>query len=1049
MLSNSSIKQNRKSIWLSGAAMLAAFAAAPAWAQTDDSQIEETENQSEESPAVEAAENDVVVVTGSRIRRAGFDTLQAATVTSDEDIEVRGYTNIADALEDTPGFGVSDSSPVGTSQSTLGVAQTFVDFFGLGSQRTLTLVNGRRFVSSNSISGSGAGAAPGSQVDLNVIPASLVERVETVSIGGAPVYGADAIAGTVNIILKDDFEGVEASAQYGLTDENDAESKSIRALLGGNFGNGRGNAVISAEYNEQEGLILSDRLSFYNLVPNPMDGGESDGIPAQMVVEDTRFAVLTEGGLPYDNQLFAVAGLDLPGIVFPPIYENPNYIYDANGTPLQFGPDGNLVPYVTGEVVQAALGAPVLTDGGDGVNPADHFGLLSPTERTLINGIAHYDITPWARAFVENSYAHTEGVEQSELYQFAAPAALGGPAITLSVDNAFLSEQARRTILANGLTEFNINRNFNDITERDPGKTSVDVYRFVGGFEGDFNALDRTWSWDMSYTYGRSESVSGLTYINPDRLFLAADAVRNSQGEVVCASGGDCVPINLFGVNNFSNEAADYVTDRGRATSLNTQQVLTANLTGDFQIGLPEPIGFNIGAEHREEEGLFDPDATLEAGILLLGPGTNGFAGVEGGYETDEVYGEVYVPLVTEDQNLGFIRALSTEGAIRYVDNSLTGSDTTWSAGARFAPRAGRWSDGLVFRGVYTHAIRSPAITELFLGSAPLATGVTDPCNAQNYNQGPSPSVREANCRSALNAVGAPAPESFENTTGTVSAFGSVSGNPNLRNETADSWSVGFVYQPAALPGFRMSLDYSNISLEDGIQTLGLNALLATCYDSQDFPSEDACGTFNRLTAAEAAAQPGATRVAGDIANGYTTGYFNTSTLDFAGVIANLEYEFEIEDLFADMGDAGSVALGAKLFYTDEYKSVLQPGAPETDAAGEIGTPEFRGAFTAAYARDVFGRALDLNLQALWTDSVVRDNLATTENLPAEALYIDDYWRFNATVGYALTDQVRAQLAVNNLFDADVPYGAKVSRSLGSYDPIGRTFLLRLTATLQ
>ncbi len=1047
MFSDISITQRRKSAWLSGAAMLFALSAAPALAQTE---IEETEEQETQSDAVPAAEStDTIVVTGSRIRRAGFDTLQAATVISDDEIDVRGYTNIADALENTPGFGVSDSSPVGTSQGTLGVAQTFVDFFGLGSQRTLTLVNGRRFVSSNTISGSGGGAAPGSQVDLNVIPASLVERVETVSIGGAPVYGSDAIAGTVNIILKDDFEGFEASAQYGVTDEGDAESRSVRALMGGNFGNGRGNAVISAEYNEQEGLILSDRLSLHNLVPNPLDAGPNDGIPAVMVVEDTRFAVLTEGGLPYDNELFPLAGLDLPGIVFPPVYDEPNYIYDASGTPLQFGPDGNLVPFVTGEVVQAALGAPVLTDGGDGVDPADHFGLLSPTERTLINGIAHYDVTSWARAFIETSYAHTEGTEQSELYQYAAPAALGGPALTLSVDNAFLSEGARSTIIANGLSDFNLNRNFNDITERDPGTTSVDVYRFVGGFEGDFNAFDRTWSWDVSYNYGRSESVSALTYINPDRLLLAADAVRNPQGEIVCASGGDCVPINLFGVDNFSDEAADYVSDRGRGTSVNTQQVLTANLTGDFSIGLPEPVGFNIGAEHREENGLFDPDATLEAGILLLGSGVNGFAGVEGGYQTDEVYGEVYVPIVTEDQNFGFIRALSAEGAVRYVDNSLTGGDTTWSAGGRFAPRAGRWSEGLVFRGVYTHAIRSPAITELFLGSAPIATGVSDPCNAQNFDQGPSPAVREANCRAALNAVGAPAPESFDNTTGTVSAFGTRSGNPNLRNETADSWSVGFVYQPVALPGFRVSVDYSNISLEDGIQTLGLNALLATCYDSENFPNEDACGTFSRLTAAEAAAQPGAIRVAGDVANGYTTGFFNTSTLDFAGVIANAEYEFEIEDFFSNLADAGAVSLGAKLFYTDEYKSVLQPGAPETDATGEVGTPDFRGAFAGGYTRDVFGRALDLNVQALWTGAVVTDNLATTEDVPEEVLNIDDYWRFNATVGYQVTEQVRAQLAVNNVLDADVPYGAKVTRSLGSYDPIGRTFLFRLTAALQ
>src|SRR5690606_16072684 len=163
--------------------------------------------------------------------------------------------------------------------SDLGVAQTFVNFFGLGSQRTLTLVNGRRFVSSNTVSGSGGATSPGSQVDLNVIPAGLVDRIETVAIGGAPVYGADAIAGTVNVILKDDFEGAQATLQYGLTDRGDAESFTARALMGGNFADGRGNAVVALEHNEQKGILLSSRMPFRYLVPNPLNQSDSDGIP--------------------------------------------------------------------------------------------------------------------------------------------------------------------------------------------------------------------------------------------------------------------------------------------------------------------------------------------------------------------------------------------------------------------------------------------------------------------------------------------------------------------------------------------------------------------------------------------------------------------------------------------------------------------------------------------------------------------------------------------------------------------------------------------------
>lgn len=975
-----------------------------------------------------------IEVTGTRISRTGFDTLQAALVTSAEEIDRRGYTNIGQALEDTPGFGPSASSPVGASQATLGIAQTFVNFFGLGSQRTLTLVNGRRFVSSNTVAGAGGPTSPGSQVDLNVIPAGLVDRVETVAIGGAPVYGSDAIAGTVNVILKEDFEGAQASVQYGITDRGDGESYSVRGLFGGNFGDGRGNAVISTEYHRQHGLRLSDRMPFRYLLPNPDDTGPGDGIAAWMVVDNLRYALMTEGGLPYDNQLTPILGFDLPGLVLPPFYTRGNYIYDASGTPLQFGSDGELVPYVPGRVVQSALGAPILTDGGDGVDPADHFGLLTPSERTIFNALGHFDITPSVRAFAETTYVRTEGVEQSELYQYAAPA-VGGPTLRFSADNPYLSDRSRAILADNGLDGFNLSRNLNDIVDRTPGRTTLDLYRFVGGLKGDFSAFDSTWSWDVSYNYGRSESVSSLTYIDPVRLLRAIDAVRDANGNIVCASGGSCVPLNLFGAGNASAEAIDYVTDRGNATSLNTQKVLTGNLSGALPVGLAEPLQFNVGAERRTESGSFEPDATLQAGNVLIGSGAGSFAGIEGSYRTTEFYGELVVPLIAESQQLRFAKALSLEAAARHVDNSLAGGDVTWSVGARFAPRLSGWGDGLVFRGVYTHAIRSPAITELFLGSAPVSGAINDVCNAQNYNRGANPAVREANCRAALAAVGVNDPATFESTTGAVSAFGTRSGNVDLMNETADSWSLGFVYQPTALPGFRLAMDWSDISLEDGIQNLGIGALLSACYDSANFPNEPACANFERLTAEQAAAQPGAVRNAGDIANGYRTGFVNTSSLNFSGLISAAEYRF-------DLGQ-GSMRVGSKLSYTHKYEFVSQPGVPAQDNVGSVGVPEYRVNLSTGYTQG----NVELDLQALWTSSVVIDPNATEEDLPREANHIGDYWRVNATVGYWFGSHLKAQLVVNNLFDRKVPYAAQVGRNLGAYDPIGRTYLLRLSAS--
>jgi len=991
-----------------------------------------------ERPMGQTIEIDEVVVTGSRIKRAGFDTLQAAIVTDSGELERRAYSNVGEALQATPGFMQSDSSPVGTGQSAQGVGQTFVNFFGLGSQRTLTLVNGRRFVSSNSANGTRGSVGPGSQVDLNLIPAGLVERVETIAIGGAPVYGSDAIAGTVNIILKDKFEGLQTSAQYGVTERGDGESKTYRVLMGGNFGDDRGNAVVGIEYNEQDGILLSKRMPYGALRPNPNNTSDTDGISARRVIENMRFGVLTEGGLPIDN---SVPGLNLPGVTLPGSYPNGNWIFDSAGRPLQFGRDGNLIPYDVGTPVETQRGIPIVMNGGDGFSVADHTPLLSPTERILVNGLAHYDILPGVRMFIESSFAHTEGVEESEAVVFVAPGVLGGPALNFSVDNPFLTQQARDILIANGKSRFQLNRNLNDLVDIDPGRTEVDLYRIVTGFKGDFSSFGgETWSWDVAYNYGRSRNVSSLNYVDPTRLLLAIDAVRDpATGQVVCASAAanpTCKPLNLFGVNNFSREAADYVTDIGRAVSINTLQVINANLSGRLPFGISEPIAFNVGVERRRESASFDPDATQEAGFLIRGPGTVAFQGVSGDFTTDEIYTEIVTPVVSPGQNLPVVKSFTIEGAARNVDHSLAGSDTTWSVGARFAPQLPSWGDGLMFRSVYTEAIRSPSITELFLGTAPVPAGIVDICNAQNFDEGLNPSVRQANCTAALAAVGAGSPANFDETTDRAAALGTLSGNPNLRNEQAESWSVGIVYQPVSLPQFRFAADWSDIHLEGGIQNLDISQIMQACYDSTNFPNEPACANFRRLTAAEAAAQPGPARVAGDIADGFRSGYVNTSTIDFSGMIMEAAYGFDLRG-----GEAGAINLGTKLLYTKRFNVLTTAGTQVRESAGEVGAPDYRINFNAGYS----WRQFDVDLQAQWTSAVKFEHEDTFEDVPYNDICA--YTLFNSSIGYRLTDQVKFQLSVANLFDKDIPYEARISRSVGVYDALGRRYFASIRAT--
>ncbi|QNA85324.1 TonB-dependent receptor [Sphingomonas sp. So64.6b] len=971
-----------------------------------------TETAAVDAPIREETDPDIIV-TGSRIRRPGFDTLEATIVTDAEVIAQRGYTNVAQVFDDTPGFVASGVNPIGASQGTFNAGQSFVDFLGLGSQRTLALINGRRAVSSNSISGSGNSASPGQQVDLNVIPVGLIERVETIAIGGAPIYGSDAIAGTVNIILKDKYQGLSVTGQYGIAERGDAPGYSIRGLAGLNFDEGRGNIAISGEYHEQKGMVLSERSGLRYAVPTP------SSTPSNTVTNDLVYGYFTEGGLPFDPNTF-------------------DFIRDSSGRSLQFR-GGDLQPYVPGTNVRS-----VLFDGGDGVRMADHFSLLSPTKRAIVSAIGHYDLTPSIRMVFEGSYARSEGKELSEVAAFTSPY-VSGTILTVSANNPFISTAARNTLAANGITgDFVLARNFSDLLDRG-GLTvnTVNFYRFVGGLEGKTSLFGEPAAWELSVNYGKSRAVTEMSYINNDRFLAAVDAVRDGSGNIVCASGGSCVPFNVFGENAFTDEAAKYVLDRGRAVSLNQQFVATANFNGalPFRIS-PEPIAFNIGAEYRKEMGDFSVDRVLGAGATLLGLDlASPFSPNKGSYNTKELYGELSIPIVSESQDIPIIKNLSVDSSARYVDNSIAGGDVTWAVGGRFAPRLPGVLDGLLLRGTYARAIRAPAVTELFSGASPTRGAISDPCAPANYQRGDNATARAANCAAALSALGISSPAIFDPTTAGLSPIGTVSGNENLQNEKARSWSAGIVYQPKLIPGFRVSADWTHIHLTGGIESLGIQQVVNACYDSNDFPNAAGCGQFRRLTAAEVG--PGTanpTRHVGDIANGYRSGYINTAGLKFSGLIVAAEYNFGMTALEKQ----GRIKLGVKMFHNNKYELLITDSTPTSNSVGGVGLPKWSGQFNLGYQ----GAALDLLLQGLYTGPVKNDILATSATIADKDNLIGSYWRFNSTVGVRVNDRFSLQLVVNNLFDRQPTASQLFSRSFGTYDLIGRRFLFSVTAGL-
>lgn len=963
----------------------------------DDPVAQATE---EPAQAAEDTGGEEIVVTGSRIARPELDVVQPTQVLGAAQIANRGYTNIGQALNELPAFGPPGNSQVG-AQSSFGPAQTFVDFFSLGSQRTLVLVNGRRFVSSNTASIFGP-VNPGSQVDLNNIPTTLVRRLETVAVGGAPIYGADAIAGTVNILLKDDFQGLQLSGQYGISQRGDAPDVRLSAIVGTNFAGGRGNITVAGEYNKVTGFTAGDRPitasgNFFGSPPL------SQNSPFQRLLYPAqRYSAFTTGGVPFvaDDAFVEDSG-----------------IRDAAGNFLQFGTNGTLVPLDLGTVLRQGF----ISSGGNGFDLPAQSNILTSSERYLATATAHFDITDNVRLFGEGWYSHAVGVNIIDQPNYntalfdAAGTADGN--LIVSIDNPFLSAADRATIVANlpaGQDQFFIGRALADLTTG-RSQATVDTYRFVGGLSGDFSLGGNNWKWEASANYGRSITNGRNFELVQQNFANALDAVVDGSGNIVCRPGvtnaniavanPNCAPLNVFGAGNASQGARDYIFAEATPRSVNTQLVLGANANGSLFRLWGGDVGLSVGYEHRRETTSFDPgayyfgDPQPDGSRVQFGRSIP-IDPISGVFDTDEVYGEIRVPLVSPETGLSFVRTFELDAAARYVDNSIAGGDVTWTAGGRLG-----FFEGLTFRGNFTRSIRGPAITEAFNPtSSAFDTGV-DPCDANAVGSGPSPATRAANC-AAAGIDTATFVSNYSNFTVPVT----VSGNPNLRNEKANSWTAGAIVNPRFMRGFSLAVDWVNINLNDAIVQLAGDDILNACYDSTAFPN-----SFCSLVTRDGA---------GQITN-IDEGYFNAAVLNFKGLTVDANYSLPL-DRVGLSGNAGTLGFRVNYLYVDTLEQRVGTGDLNT-TRGNIGNPAHSGTANVTYANGGFNALVQL--QYFGKSRFDVNEAANSRDIPG----VDAWTLTNATIGYDVNDRFGLKFIMDNVFDVKPPFPAPAGGGTVTY----------------
>ncbi|QJQ32159.1 TonB-dependent receptor [Sphingomonas lacunae] len=1040
----------------------------------------------EEAPAASAsAGNNDIVVTGSRIRRPNLESTVPITSISGESFIQQGQTNIGDTLNDLPQL----RSTFAQQNPGLGIGiagLNLLDLRGLGTQRTLVLVNGRRHVAADILANA---VSP----DINTIPNDLIERVDIVTGGNSAIYGSDAIAGVVNFVLRRSYEGLQLRASGGITEQGFGGNYYASAMWGKNFADGRGNITLHGEYAHSERVFASDVDAFRsndNFGVVDTDGGAGivfggDGVPDRRFFRNLSSTTIHFAGLIPINQR-NIPGAGACGNATTPNNGAPNNLGAAFNCTYIFTPEGRLIQQ-TGTRFGTGINSGIYDSNGQTGREGKTVSVLPFTERYNFNLLTRYEFSPAAEVFLEAKWNRVNALGNN-----AGPSFVQGTGGTVDfrerprLDNPFLNPADRTTLanlllasgcrsdllvtcpaggnltatditnINNGSYRFVLARNLLDVGLRDE-RFQRDTWRVVGGIRGTFNT---DWSYEVSANYGQfREDVTTNGFIDRQRFALAMDAGRNpNTGQIQCRSQFDpasavqlvgfagsaatnaarlaqdiaaCVPYNPFGTQDNSASVA-YFARTFTANSGLSQFVGSAFVSGDTSgfFNLPGgPVSFAVGAEYRRETAFYRQDPFVTGGF------TNGVsipAFEPRAFDVKEAYGELRVPILSD---VPFFHELTLSGAARLAKyQGNVGTVWSYNGGVDWAPAA-----DIRFRANYSRAVRAPNVSETGFPLVPnFSNGFVDPCNPDRIGTG----LRQQNC---LADIGAANLAGFTNITQSLPI---VSGsNPNLISEVSDSYTIGVVFQPSFIPNFNLSVDFYDITVNNVIASIAPNTLVNLCYDT---PRPNIfCGQFERWAGpgtGPLGEQPG--RLLG---NSLINAPVNFAKRVRRGIDVNFNYR----------RDLGFVEFSTDLVYThslinSNYQDPTRPNF-ETRLLGQLGDPkdEFRWDFNfsrgpvtlgyrARYIGPMFFNGYNTLFPLNGLDPTDVDAFPDTK-FPA-------VWYHDLRIDYEIDreggNSYLLYAGVDNVLDRGVPAGATTATGSGSaiYSFRGRTFFAGIRA---
>ena len=862
-----------------------------------------------------------IVVTGSRIPSPNLTSTSPITVVGSQDVKLTGSTRTEELLNQLPQVFAGETS--GVSNGAVGIAT--VDLRGLGPARTLVLVNGRRVM---------PGDPSDPVTDLNFIPAALIDHVEVLTGGASAVYGSDAISGVVNFQMLKNFEGVRLDAQVGTYEHGNSDSftqglntaknypfptgtswdgrtTEFTGVLGVNTPDGKGNATVYVGYRNIKADKQANRdyssCTLQETGSTFRCGGSGTTYPADIISND----LAAQGSSTYQ------------------------FIVDkASGNQLR--------PFAAGDVFN--------------FGPFNYY--QRPDERYTAGVFAHYEVNEHLDAYSEFMFMddHTVGN--------AAPSGVFGQTFNIPCNSPLLSAQEVTTLCTNAGLGAGDSASLAILRRNVEGGARLDNlrhtdYRILVGAKGD---IDPNWSYDVYGQIGRN--VYAEEFLNDISLRRVTEALNADTGgpggTLECASAAaraeGCVPYNIFSAAPIDQAALNYVSVPGFKEGSTTEFVVDASVTGKFP-GLKspyatDPLGVAAGTEYRRENLDLRVDSEFQSGDLTgQGGPTNP---VSGAYQVYELFSELRLPLA---QDMPFAKSLSVEAGYRFSDYSSAGITHTYKF-------AGDWQpiDDIRFRASFERAVRAPNVVELFTpqGVALLLDG--DPC------AGPAPAFTAAQCAN----TGVTAGQYGNIASNFASQYnGLQGGNPNLKPEKADTYSIGGVLTPRFTPGFSVSVDYYNIVVNDYIQGLDPNLVLSTCGISGD-PA--LCSLVHRAPGTGSLWLGTAGYVVG---TGVNVGYLKTSGLD---VEANYRLPFST----IGWQDGGSLAFRFNGTYLMHI--ITNPGIPHLTAAGAVDAVDYDCA-------GLYGKRTCGTPNPKW-----RHNARITWSTPWSGLQVSGAWRYISSV---------------------------------------------------